>query len=375
MLTVEGRLETDREWGRMSNISMRKFNVLVVDQDDSHRWLMHNVLEKLGVGEIITANSGTEAYQLLKRMHGQPARKRLNAIDIVFCDMAIGGMDGLSLLRWIRMDKASPNSFLPFVLMAPHLDGVDLKEARGFGVNQFVLKPATAEAIADKIMLLVNRPRQYIYSPTYFGPDRRTANVPPQGKDRRINREGDLRVIRGEIEELMENRIMDGMVRYLRPVNHLKRKGGGAPDGDDLLFTVAAVENADRAMQQAKESYIDNALQYVDSLSIIWKEASSVSDRKQHFRRINSLARQLGIQGETFGYPLVTVIGNSLNRFTAAEAHKDDASLELVKAHIDSVSVILKNRIAGDGGEIGRELVSQLQAAIKKITSRNRTPV
>ena len=43
-----------------------------------------------------------------------------------------------------------------------------------------------------------------------------------------------------------------------------------------------------------------------------------------------------------------------------------DAYLEIVKAHVDAINAVIVGRIAGDGGDTGRELNQVLQAAIKK---------
>ncbi|HBC09541.1 MAG TPA: hypothetical protein DC046_18435, partial [Rhodospirillaceae bacterium] len=117
-----------------------------------------------------------------------------------------------------------------------------------------------------------------------------------------------------------------------------------------------------------KEEYVGSALDYVISLQRIMVEAGAAPDKSEHFQRIHGLAKQLGLQGETFGYPLVSMVGNSLMRFTGGGLPNSTSSIDLVKVHIDSLTVILRNNIAGDGGDTGRELVSQLQAAIKKIT-------
>ena len=353
----------------MGNITLRAFTVLVVDKDDSHRWLLNNVLESLGVGEVITANSNDEALSLIKRLGALSIRKRVQALDMVFMDLDMPGTDGLSVLQWVRMNENSPNPFLPIILMDTHLDPVDLAEVRGFGASQFLIKPASSEAIADKIMTLVNRPRQFVYTPTFFGPDRRGGQR-PFAAERRHTKDIDVKIIRGPVEAMIEQRPTDGLIRYYRPTNQLKMRAGGTKPEEDALFTLSAMDNASRAVEQSKQAYLDNTRDYLESLSAILHEAEHRADRRNHFQRINSLARQLGIQGDTFGYPLVTIIGNSLSRFTAGDAHKDDSAMDLVKAHLDSVNVILRNQIAGDGGAVGKELVSQLQAAIRKITER-----
>ena len=73
-------------------------------------------------------------------------------------------------------------------------------------------------------------------------------------------------------------------------------------------------------------------------------------------------------QGGTFGYPLISIFGKSLNEMTFGAVDVGDNQLELVKSHIDLMRAVINDRIAGDGGEIGQALVASLQQAIKKYT-------
>lgn len=355
----------------MSNVSLRKFKVLIVDQDDAHRWLMHNVLKAMGAGEVMTTASAGEAMSFMKRLTKQPVRTRINSIDFIFADLFMEPMDGISFLRWIRTNAESPNRFLPTILMGASLEPVDIREAKGFGASQLLVKPANIEPLATKVLGLINRPKQFVYTPNYFGPDRRSAKQRAE-TNRRTMTDLDVRVIRSGLEETLEKMPKDGVIRYFRPPNHLKLKAGLGENGGEGGFTYGAIDNAERELVATKEAVVDQLIDIVDVLQRILQEATDTSDRKEHFERINRLARQMGIQGETFSYSLLTTIGKSLHHFTRTGVPTDETSLELVKAHIDSLTVVLRNRISGDGGAVGQELVSQLQAAIRKIMDRSR---
>ena len=224
----------------------------------------------------------------------------------------------------------------------------------------------TVDALVDRILTVINRPRPFVYNTAYFGPDRR-GNLKPVPKERRDLDRSDVRVDRSPLATALERFPNDSVIRIFRPPNHLKRKAGGGDDSD-ALFTQGAVFKAQKELDRSKEEYVGSALDYVISLQRIMVEAGAAADKSEHFQRIHGLAKQLGLQGETFGYPLVSMVGNSLMRFTGGGLPNSASSIELVKVHIDSLTVILRNNIAGDGGDTGRELVSQLQAAIRKIT-------
>ena len=90
--------------------------------------------------------------------------------------------------------------------------------------------------------------------------------------------------------------------------------------------------------------------------------------RNKHFEEINLLAHELRGQGGTFGYPLITIFGKMLYEVTGKGCNENDAAVEIVKAHVDTMRAVLREKIAGDGGEIGRTLHKSLQAAIDKHT-------
>ena len=370
----------------MGSINLRSFSVLVVDLDDAHRWMLNNALEGLGVGEVMTANSNEDALNMLKRLGKRDMAERVDSVDIVVCDLEGQPVDGTSLVRWIRMHPDSPNRFLPVILMAKTFGQEELRQARGYGATHFLAKPVTAKTLMDRLLTVINRPRPFVYTGEYFGPDRRGARpsrrvadddrrnadrdegTDRRGKeDRRNETEKKKHLVKSTLTEALERFPSDNLLRIFRPPNHLKRKAGAMDDGDGL-FTEGAAFKAEKAIEKAQDDYGDSALDMVESLQRILSEAAGAKDRSGHFTRINTLAAQLGLQGETFNYPLVTTVGNSLARLTAGTMPEGKASLDIVTVHVDTMTAVLKNKVTGDGGEIGQQLVSELQAAIKRIT-------
>ena len=50
---------------------------------------------------------------------------------------------------------------------------------------------------------------------------------------------------------------------------------------------------------------------------------------------------------------------------------EDDNAVEIVKCHVDSMRAILREKVAGDGGEQGKALVAGLRASINKFQKTN----
>ena len=67
-----------------------------------------------------------------------------------------------------------------------HSERWRVMEARDAGVTEFIAKPLTAKAVIDRVNAVIFRPRPFIRTPTFFGPDRRRRADPTyQGPWRR----------------------------------------------------------------------------------------------------------------------------------------------------------------------------------------------
>ena len=50
----------------------------------------------------------------------------------------------------------------------------------------------------------------------------------------------------------------------------------------------------------------------------------------------------------------------------AEHLHVDHLWRRLIAAHIDAIRTVFHNRITGDGGDVGRDLMAEIAAAVKK---------
>ena len=57
--------------------------------------------------------------------------------------------------------------------MTGHSEKSRVTEARDAGVTEFVAKPVKAQTLLTRIEAVILRPRPFVRSPSYFGPDRR----------------------------------------------------------------------------------------------------------------------------------------------------------------------------------------------------------
>ena len=161
-------------------------------------------------------------------------------------------------------------------------------------------------------------------------------------------------------------------VRYYRFRNRLKEKaasGSGGATGPGTISAEALAE-AEKVFQSMADDYPDWVQGHLDRMESHYQRCIGRPElRPRLFKGLNDIAHDLKGQGGTFGYPLVTVIADSLYNFSRPREIFGDEQVALVRAHLDAIRTVVHQRIKGDGGEIGRELVLAMQMAIRKFVS------
>ena len=81
--------------------------------------------------------------------------------------------DGIELTKKIRTDPRSPNPYVPIILMTGYSAQIRVMQARDTGVTEFLVKPFTAQDLYTRIEQVIEKPRQFVDTGEFFGPDRR----------------------------------------------------------------------------------------------------------------------------------------------------------------------------------------------------------
>jgi len=147
----------------MTNQYLAEVNVLIVDDQEFVRSMVRIMLRALGCEHVYDATNGKDAWEMLQS----------KPIDLVILDWSMSPMTGLELTHLIRNDENSPNTYLPVIMMSGYADRQHIIEARDTGINEFVVKPLSANSLFGRVENVIEYPRAFVRTDSFFGPDRR----------------------------------------------------------------------------------------------------------------------------------------------------------------------------------------------------------
>jgi len=158
-------------------IDYSQMRVLIIDDHAFTRLLIKEVLQSLGcVSELIhEAEEGSTGLMILND----------RTVDLIFCDWQMQPMDGLTFVRALRDPKKSKNPYVPIIFCTAFTERDLIERARDTGVTEIITKPITVKAIEAKVATVMEKPRQFVETERYFGPDRRRRESEGFPHDRR----------------------------------------------------------------------------------------------------------------------------------------------------------------------------------------------
>ena len=162
-------------------------------------------------------------------------------------------------------------------------------------------------------------------------------------------------------------------VRLYRFRNVLKEKTAGAGGGaGPLAIDPKALEAAAGALEKMAEDYPDWVTKHVEELRAHHARCvDTPADRTRRFAMMREIAHDMKGQGGTFGYPLITTFATSLYDCVGPRSGTSDDHIEIVKSHIDAMGAVIKDRIKGNGGDVGKALTLGLKQAIERYSKLN----
>jgi two-component system, chemotaxis family, chemotaxis protein CheY len=117
----------------------KSIKILVVDDFATMRKVVRNLLKQGGYDDIVEAEDGVMALKALKSQK----------IDVVVSDWNMPNMSGLELLKAVRADAELTKT--PFLMVTAEALQDNVVAAVKAGVNNYIVKPFTAEVLNEKI--------------------------------------------------------------------------------------------------------------------------------------------------------------------------------------------------------------------------------
>lgn len=122
-----------------------KVKVLVVDDFPTMRRIVKNLLKQLGFENIDEAEDGMAALGKLRN----------GGYGLVVSDWNMPNMEGIDLLRAVRTEPIVKD--IPFLMVTAEAEKEKVIEAIKAGVDNYVVKPFTAEVLKEKLEKIAER--------------------------------------------------------------------------------------------------------------------------------------------------------------------------------------------------------------------------
>jgi hypothetical protein len=136
-------------------------------------------------------------------------------------------------------------------------------------------------------------------------------------------------------------------------------------DFGNTEFGPAEMSRAEQAVAKVVEQYPTLLADEVARLRAGWAIAPDKLT-EETTAPIFRVAHDMAGYGQTFGFPLVTILARSLCRLLTMGDLSRNQMADVVDAHIAALHVIIRDNLKGPGGEVALVLAAGLDKAIAK---------
>jgi hypothetical protein len=164
---------------------------------------------------------------------------------------------------------------------------------------------------------------------------------------------------------------MADKTEIIRPTRHISKKvpktGGPTPD--------VAILRALNAAEDLMEQYQGWA---VDDLSKLWMQFQELAQEESRELAAGEILDMFNVsheirgQGGSFGFPLITVIGDSLCKFLEDRKQLSLVELEVIRVHILAMKAVFRQELRGPQTPLRRDLDELLQMLRTKVDLQSR---
>ena len=147
----------------LHNTGLHNLTALIVDDNRHMTRLLHTLLVAYGLRDVHEASDGQSGIKVLKAV--KP--------DFVLCDYDMKPINGIGFVKLVRRNCPPPLAWIPIIMITAHTELRRIQTARDAGITEALLKPVTPRNLYDRILQIIERPRRFVKTPEFAGPDRR----------------------------------------------------------------------------------------------------------------------------------------------------------------------------------------------------------
>lgn len=155
-------------------------------------------------------------------------------------------------------------------------------------------------------------------------------------------------------------------VEFIDNPNPLRSKVKVKAGADAAALIAQAEDSVQKLGGEFETIFTDSVLTLASAMTEVRQTGMT---REHGLTRMRRLLHDLRGQAGTFGYPLVSQVGDSACKFIDLSEDIGNTEVEVLGMHIDALKAISQAKIKGDGGPVGRELMSGLRKVILKYNS------
>jgi CheY-like chemotaxis protein len=138
-------------------------SILVVDENQFMRKLTRAMLMNLGARTVYEAGDGVAALDLIRTANP----------DVMVLDWEMPILNGPQVMRIVRSPGVFPKPNLPIIMLTAAAQRWRVAEALRLGVHEFLVKPTSPQALRDRLLSIVGKPRPMVKIGKYYVPEPR----------------------------------------------------------------------------------------------------------------------------------------------------------------------------------------------------------
>src|SRR5277367_4560918 len=116
--------------------------VLVVDYEPTMCKVTRSLLWAIGIRTVYEANDGNSGLEAVRTL----------LPDVVIVDWEMPSPNGPEFVRMVRSPETFPLPDVPIIMMTGHGERSRVIEAMNLGINEFLLKPVSTEALLGRFV-------------------------------------------------------------------------------------------------------------------------------------------------------------------------------------------------------------------------------